>query len=45
MAHGGPMIVAKDVLVGEVWLCSDQSNMEMKVAHCNNPKEETAAAH
>ena len=44
VSSGDAKIVAKDVLVGEVWLCSGQSNMEMKVAHCNNPKEETAAA-
>ena len=41
---GDEKIVAKDVLVGEVWLCSGQSNMEMKVANSNNAKAEAAAA-
>ena len=31
-----------DVLVGEVWLCSGQSNMEWSVADSINPKEEIA---
>ncbi len=34
----------QDVLVGEVWLCSGQSNMEWTVANSNNPKEEIANA-
>ena len=33
-----------DVLIGEVWLCSGQSNMEWSVARSLNPEEEAAAA-
>ena len=33
-----------DVLVGEVWLCSGQSNMVWAVRNCNDAKEEIAAA-
>ncbi len=33
-----------DVLVGEVWLCSGQSNMEWDLSKANNPKGEIAAA-
>ena len=31
--------VISDVLVGDVWLCSGQSNMEMGVGACNSPKD------
>lgn len=34
----------ENVLVGDVWVCSGQSNMEMSVGGCNNAKEEAAAA-
>ncbi|MCH2210328.1 MAG: sialate O-acetylesterase [Fuerstiella sp.] len=34
----------KDVLIGEVWLCSGQSNMEWRVASSTNAPEETASA-
>ncbi|NJO93013.1 MAG: hypothetical protein HC831_31685 [Chloroflexia bacterium] len=41
-------VVFKNVLVGEVWICSGQSNMEMNVgcswAHLNNSEEEIAKA-
>jgi hypothetical protein len=33
-----------DVLVGEVWLCSGQSNMEMVVNNARDAEQETAAA-
>ncbi len=33
-----------DILIGEVWICSGQSNMEWVVANSLNPKEEIAAA-
>lgn len=40
---GKNKVVVEDVLVGEVWLCSGQSNMEWTVADSNNAKEEIAA--
>jgi sialate O-acetylesterase len=32
-------ITIRDVLVGEVWLCSGQSNMEMRLRFCDNAGE------
>ena len=40
----GNSITVKNVLVGEVWICSGQSNMEMGVQACQNAKEEIAKA-
>jgi len=37
-------VALKDVLIGEVWLCSGQSNMEWVVANSDNPQQEIAAA-
>jgi sialate O-acetylesterase len=34
----------KDVLVGEVWICSGQSNMQWRLGAAFNSKEEIAAA-
>jgi len=42
--RGSNTIEIQDVLVGEVWLCSGQSNMEWTVAISANPQEEIAAA-
>ncbi|HEV7299129.1 MAG TPA: sialate O-acetylesterase [Tepidisphaeraceae bacterium] len=53
MAANGPFdltiagtntITVRNVLVGEVWLCSGQSNMEWSVANSNDAKNEIAAA-
>ena len=41
---GSTVVELKDVLVGEVWLCSGQSNMEWTVARSTNAKEEIANA-
>ena len=41
---GKNQIVLKDVLVGEVWVCSGQSNMEWSVNNSGNPEQERAAA-
>lgn len=41
---GSNTIKLDDILVGEVWLCSGQSNMEMGIGMANNAKEEIAAA-
>ncbi len=43
----GQQLVLKNILIGEVWVCSGQSNMEMPLAgwgNINNFKEEIAAA-
>ena len=53
MEAGGPFTLtatgksgaarAQDVLVGEVWLCSGQSNMQFMLGNATNGKEEVAA--
>lgn len=40
----GQKILCSDVLIGEVWLCSGQSNMEFPLATCNNAAQEIAEA-
>ncbi len=41
---GKNSILIKNVLVGEVWLCSGQSNMEWTVGQSNDAKKEIASA-
>jgi sialate O-acetylesterase len=41
---GKNRITLKDILLGEVWICSGQSNMEWTVGGTLNAKEEIAAA-
>ena len=41
---GKNTIVVKNVIVGEVWLCSGQSNMEFGINGTKNSKEEIAGA-
>src|SRR5437867_231087 len=38
-SNDGQSVTIKDVLVGDVWLCSGQSNMEMGVEACDVPNE------
>jgi len=44
IVSGSSNVQFEDVMVGEVWLCSGQSNMEMGIGACDNAKEEIAAA-
>lgn len=53
MKAGGPHVLTvegsgtvrlEDVLVGEVWLCSGQSNMEMGIGMCRDAAQEIAGA-
>lgn len=53
MEVGGPLTITvsgsstktiSDVLVGEVWVCSGQSNMQWSVAQSNDPDLERLAA-
>ena len=41
---GSNKLTFTNVLIGEVWICSGQSNMEMGIGACQNGKEEIAAA-
>lgn len=41
---GKNAIEFKDVLIGDVWICSGQSNMEWSIEHSGNPQAELAAA-
>jgi sialate O-acetylesterase len=51
MITGPATLTLHDIVVGEVWLCSGQSNMEFKVDdggdtyHVNHAQDEVAAAH
>jgi sialate O-acetylesterase len=40
----GAAVTLKNILVGEVWICSGQSNMEMGVSGCRNAQREIADA-
>ncbi|MBN2266317.1 MAG: 9-O-acetylesterase, partial [Candidatus Aminicenantes bacterium] len=40
----GPAVVVKDILVGEVWVCSGQSNMEWPMSALPNPAPEILRA-
>lgn len=41
---GSSTVLFEDVMVGEVWLCSGQSNMEMGISSCRDAQQEIAAA-
>lgn len=41
---GGARVAAEDVLVGDVWLCSGQSNMELPVSRALNSDSEISGA-
>jgi sialate O-acetylesterase len=41
---GSSKVRFEDVMVGEVWLCSGQSNMEMGIGACRDAQNEIAAA-
>lgn len=43
-AQGKQTVVVRNVLVGEVWVCSGQSNMQMAVVSCQNAEQEMADA-
>ena len=40
----GSKVTVKNILVGEVWVCSGQSNMAWPVSRADNPEQEIAAA-
>lgn len=44
VVRGKNVVEIKDVLLGEVWICSGQSNMEWSMTAIMNSKEEIAAA-
>ncbi len=41
---GGEKIALKDILIGDVWLCSGQSNMGWRVQQSKDPEKEAANA-
>ncbi|MBX6362613.1 MAG: 9-O-acetylesterase, partial [Gemmatimonadetes bacterium] len=45
VTSGGSTVTLRDVLVGDVWVASGQSNMEFPLAQARNGREAVAAAH
>ena len=45
VSDGNTTVALRDVLLGDVWLCSGQSNMAMAVGLAQNGAAEVAAAH
>lgn len=43
-AAGKNTVTLQDIVIGEVWLCSGQSNMEFTVSRASNAPQEIAAA-
>ena len=41
---GNNTITIQNILMGDVWVCSGQSNMEWRVPQAKNPEKEIAAA-
>ncbi len=41
--EGGNTVTVKNVLLGDVWLCSGQSNMDMALGGCDAPQDVKAA--
>ena len=44
MVKGKNVIVLKNIIVGDVWLCSGQSNMELTLGGCQGAPEDCKAA-
>ena len=44
ISDGVETLVIKNVLVGEVWVCSGQSNMELRLKDANNAQAEMQAS-
>src|ERR1039458_5513336 len=44
ISSGSRTIVLNDILLGDVWLCSGQSNMQMPVKECAPPEQEATLA-
>lgn len=44
IASDGQQLAVRDILVGDVWICSGQSNMEWTVADASNAAREIASA-
>ena len=42
--HNGRRVTARDILIGDVWLCSGQSNMEWPVKSARNAEAEIATS-
>ncbi len=45
VAAGGGRVAVRDILVGDVWVCSGQSNMEFVVRDARDGAADVAAAH
>ncbi len=44
VSDGGESVTVRDALVGDVWLCSGQSNMQWPVSRSNDPQRVAAGA-